>query len=106
MKNNVVTSNLDEVRQWWLWKWVQATGKVDRIFVDKQIKKFFCDKAATLEPDDKELRTAILRMLRPWPDHMDHFHMRLVCPPGDAKCAKDPALPPGSGCSAAELGAN
>ncbi len=65
---------------------------VDRIFVNPVIKKKVC----ALYPG-----APWLAHLRPWWGHDDHFHVRLLCPPGDATCTTraDP-LPPGDGCDA------
>ncbi|MBI3543866.1 MAG: penicillin-insensitive murein endopeptidase [Deltaproteobacteria bacterium] len=98
-----VSANLDEVRQWWVWRFLYRSGKMNRIFVDGNIKAYFCKQAARLEPDDKAEREEVLRMLRPYPEHADHFHMRLACPAADAKCVGQAPLPPGSGCSDREL---
>ncbi len=103
VKGKLVTKNLDAVRTWWLWRFVQRSGKVDRIFVDPKIKAFFCHHSTALEPEDQAERFEILRMLRPYPEHADHFHMRLVCPSGDRKCVGSKPLPPGPGCTAKEL---
>jgi murein endopeptidase len=46
-----------------------------------------------------------LRLLVAYPAHDDHFHMRLLCPATDKKCESSAPLPPGSGCSAADLAA-
>ncbi|MBI3554737.1 MAG: penicillin-insensitive murein endopeptidase [Deltaproteobacteria bacterium] len=103
VKAKVVTKNLDAVRTWWLWRFVHRSGKVDRIFVDPSIKAYFCHHSAQLEPDDQAERFEVLRMLRPYPEHADHFHMRLVCPSGDRKCVGSKPVPPGPGCTAKEL---
>ena len=103
VKAGVVTKNLDAVRMWWVWRFLHRTGKIDRIFVDPKIKAYFCHHSTILDPDDKEERYGVLRMLRPYPEHDDHFHMRLVCPSDDLKCVGSKPLPPGPGCTAKEL---
>ena len=43
---------------------------------------------------------AWLRKLRPWGGHDDHFHVRLVCPAGQAGCVPQDPPPPGDDCGA------
>ncbi|MCU0837305.1 MAG: penicillin-insensitive murein endopeptidase [Rhodospirillales bacterium] len=63
---------------------------VDRIFVHAAIKKALCETAV----GDRRW----LRKVRPWWGHDAHFHVRLVCPPGDAECESPEPLPAGDGC--------
>ena len=46
-----------------------------------------------------------LRRLQPWPDHDDHFHVRLRCPDGSPSCVPSDDLPEGDGCDAVLPGA-
>ena len=39
-----------------------------------------------------------LRKIRPWWDHVDHFHVRLNCPKGAQGCVNPAPIPPGDGC--------
>jgi penicillin-insensitive murein endopeptidase len=64
--------------------------EVARIFVSAAIKQQLCD---TVTGD-----RAWLRKIRPWGGHDDHFHVRLVCPPGVASCVDQSAPPAGDGC--------
>jgi penicillin-insensitive murein endopeptidase len=66
--------------------------RVERIFVNPVIKRDLC-KTATGD-------RAWLRKIRPWWGHEAHFHVRLVCPPGDRDCAPRESLPEGDGCGA------
>jgi penicillin-insensitive murein DD-endopeptidase len=69
--------------------------EVQRIFVNAAIKKALCRDAG---PD-----RAWLHKVRPFFGHNYHFHVRLVCPPGESSCeAQDPVLP-GDGCDKASL---
>ncbi len=43
------------------------------------------------------------RKLRPWFGHDQHFHVRLHCPSGSARCEPQGPLPDGAGCERAEL---
>ncbi len=64
--------------------------RVDRIFVNPQIKRALCRWA-------RGDRTW-LRRVRPWWGHMEHFHVRIQCPVGDMDCRSGPLPPPGDGC--------
>jgi murein endopeptidase len=68
--------------------WV-STGQVRRIFVDERIKRKLC----ALHSDEE-----VLRRLRPYVNHDDHFHVRLKCQRGDDKCIDQMEVPHGSGC--------
>jgi penicillin-insensitive murein endopeptidase len=81
VSNGKVTSNFDIPRNWFLLKELVMTGNVRRIFVDEAIKETFCDQSTTIDPGlDSATRTEVLRRLRPYGNHDDHFHMRIACP--------------------------
>ncbi len=63
---------------------------VDRIFVNKLIKRQLCQ---TVTGD----RTW-LRKVTPWYFHNEHFHVRLVCPPDSPECTPQAPIPAGDGC--------
>ena len=63
---------------------------VARIFVNPAIKRELCREAGA----DR----GWLRLIRPWWGHMRHFHLRLLCPPGERPCRGQPPPPPGDGC--------
>ena len=65
--------------------------RVERIFVAGPIKIALCQSAG---PGD----TAWLRKIRPWWEHHDHFHVRLVCPKDEPGCTDPDPIPPGDGC--------
>ena len=64
--------------------------RVTRIFVDGAVKRNLCER----EWDDRSW----LRIIRPWPFHDEHLHVRLRCPEGATECIDQPAPPPGEGC--------
>ncbi len=68
-------------------------SRVERIFVNPAIKRALCQSVT----GDR----AWLRKIRPWWGHEAHFHVRLICPPGDKDCLPREALPEGDGCGAA-----
>lgn len=63
---------------------------VDRIFVNPYIKKELCESV--------EGNRAWLRVVRPWYNHDDHFHMRLACPADSPSCREQEPIPSGEGC--------
>jgi len=63
---------------------------VARIFVNPAIKRELCREAGT----DR----AWLAKIRPWWGHDYHFHMRLLCPPGQTECRAQAPPPTGDGC--------
>ncbi|MGP8233517.1 MAG: penicillin-insensitive murein endopeptidase [Methylovirgula sp.] len=69
--------------------------EVQRIFANAAIKKALCREAG---PD-----RAWLHKVRPFFGHDYHFHVRLVCPPGESSCEAQDSVPPGDGCDKASL---
>lgn len=69
--------------------------EVQRIFVNPAIKKALCRDAG---PD-----RAWLHKVRPFYGHDYHFHVRLVCPPGESSCEAQEPVAPGDGCDNASL---
>lgn len=66
--------------------------RVSRMFVDAAVKRDLCERSW---PD-----RSWLRLVRTWPRHADHVHVRLRCPPGSPSCREQDPLPPGEACSA------
>ncbi len=98
--NGAVTANFDLVRNWAILRNFVGRGNVGRIFVDPVIKAAFCTKAAVLDPSlDATARTEVLRRLRPYAAHDDHFHIRLLCPAGHSQCLAQTDPPTGNGCA-------
>ncbi len=96
VKNGKITNNFDLERNWELIRSLVATNRVPRIFVDAAIKKAFCDYTVALGTRKSEIET--LRVLRPWPNHADHLHLRLTCPKNSPRCTPQPEPEPGDGC--------
>jgi len=100
VKDGVVTSNFDLQRNWAILRNLVARGNVGRIFVDPAIKGAFCRKAAVLDPKlSLTSRNEVLRRLRPYANHDDHFHLRIKCPTGHLKCIPQSEPPSGNGCA-------
>jgi penicillin-insensitive murein endopeptidase len=66
---------------------------VARIFVAPGIKRSLCEIAWR----DR----SVLRKIRPWYGHDDHFHVRLACPAGASSCLDQDPMPSGDGCGEA-----
>jgi len=97
--NGKVTKNFDLKRNWFLLREVVSNGNVSRIFVGPEIKRAFCNASTRIDPTLKaEYRTEILRRLRPYPNHDDHFHLRVKCPPNNERCESQVEPPEGSSC--------
>jgi penicillin-insensitive murein DD-endopeptidase len=70
-------------------------ARVARVFVGAAIKRDLCERPWA----DRSW----LRVVRPWPGHDDHLHVRLRCPPGSPACVDQGPLPEGAGCRAGDL---
>jgi penicillin-insensitive murein DD-endopeptidase len=102
MSTNVVRSDrLDVDPRYWtadhvaVIKAAAEDPEVQRIFVNPAIKKALCREAG---PD-----RAWLNKVRPFYGHDYHFHVRLVCPPGNSSCEPQEPVVPGDGCDSASL---
>lgn len=85
----VKESDLWGSKQEQLLRLIAQDQRVERIFVNPELKKRLCHKykgAKWLNP------------IRPWWGHDDHFHVRLQCPATDKQCLKGSAIPTGDGC--------
>ncbi len=102
MSTNVVRADrLDVDPRYWtpghlqVIKAAAEDPEVQRIFVNAAIKKALCREAGS----DR----AWLHKVRPFFGHDYHFHVRLVCPPGESSCQAQDPVPPGDGCDHASL---
>lgn len=68
--------------------------RVTRVFVDAAIKRDLCER----EWSDRSW----LRVVRPYPRHDDHLHVRLRCPEDSPECVDQAPPPPGEGCDVIE----
>jgi penicillin-insensitive murein endopeptidase len=73
-----------------MYRTVAREPQVARIFVNPAIKRELCREAGT----DR----GWLAKIRPWWGHDYHFHMRLLCPPGQTECHDQAPPPAGDGC--------
>lgn len=67
-----------------------AQQNVERVLVHPAVKKALCES-----PDGDR---AVLRKIRPYWGHDDHFHVRIACPPDSVGCQPPPAAPADEGC--------
>ena len=96
---NRLTDNFDIVRNWKFMSILASTKRVQRIFMDPVIKATFCQYAYS--QGILSISTNVLKMMRPWPLHDDHMHVRLTCPKASAHCVAQDPPPAGSGCEEA-----
>ncbi len=93
-----ITQNFDFVRNWEVMRRLNATGRLDRIFVDKEIKKELCKYAKQASPEVSAETSDRLRKLRPYYNHAHHMHVRFTCPKDSPKCKAQKPIEPGDGC--------
>jgi penicillin-insensitive murein endopeptidase len=98
VRNQKITRNFDLVRNWELLKYTVENYDVGRIFVDRVIKRSFCEYARKNNILERKDVVAFLRRLRPARYHDTHFHIRLKCPEGHNRCDEQHAPPQGHGC--------
>ncbi len=99
VRNGKLTSNFDVARNWSVLKHIVLRGNTSRIFVDPAIKKAMCSQALLDGSVSTAERTEVLRRLRPYKNHADHFHLRLKCPPNHPRCKDQSEVSKSSGCS-------
>jgi penicillin-insensitive murein endopeptidase len=80
----------DLERNWEYFKLLHIYGSVQRIFVDKEIKRAVCEFA--FNKGEHNTFDYVLRSLRPLSNHDDHMHVRLRCPDNAPKCKAQPEL--------------
>lgn len=99
VKSSKATTNFHVERNLALFKELVTNHPVQRIFVDKVIKKTLCQYVTKNNlTKDLEIQET-LRRLRPEALHTNHFHVRLRCPSTDYACIKQAEVPKGNGCS-------
>lgn len=90
-------TTIDIPATWKLIRAFVATGKVQRMFIDRYIKKQLCMES--LRDPNRELARETLRRVRHWPGHANHIHFRFFCPPMDKLCVPQTEPPKGTGCA-------
>ncbi len=96
VRDGVISENFDVQRNWYFMKTLVSTGEVNRILVDKVIKKRLCRYTQRVQSDPLVIET--LRRLRPYRNHHHHFHLRLICPSDSPDCQNQLPPPEGTGC--------
>lgn len=83
-------------RQVTLLRLAASDPRVDRIFVNRAIKRALCQGVGGAKTGDHTWQHRI----RAWYGHDEHFHVRLVCPAGSPDCVRQAPVPAGDGCDA------
>lgn len=104
--NGKVSPNFDVERNWQLFSLLVETGRINRIFVDPVIKRFYCARHRIEEQGEQEDQNnayssrdqRVLHHLRPLANHDDHTHVRLTCPEESTQCIAQEPIPAGAGC--------
>ena len=87
--------NLDVEKNWYVLEKFVKSGKVQYIFVDYDLQKYFYDFAKKQGYSDSELKTMIQypngkksyhAIIRHSKGHADHMHVRFVCAKSDVHC--------------------
>jgi penicillin-insensitive murein DD-endopeptidase len=90
VEDGVVSTNFLAKEQWILTKKAFATGKIDKMFMDRAVKKALCDYAVTIgdhkRGEDKTPIAEIFRNILHVDGHQNHFHIRAKCSPDDELC--------------------
>jgi len=88
VKNGKISENFDALRNWELIRILFESGKVQRIFMDQEIKQSLCRH---LKATNQLLHYKnIVSRIRIESDHTAHMHVRLYCPKGNSECKAQP----------------
>jgi penicillin-insensitive murein DD-endopeptidase len=91
-----VVKLFDYNRNYDLVKFLVSTGRANRIFVHAKVKAGLCLHAKKLGEDTKI--NPYLSVLRAYPNHADHMHVRITCPRNSPKCKEQPLPAAEAGC--------
>ena len=89
------SSDLDVARQWTLLEYWLRNGQVEMIFIDYRLQaklyRYAKRRGATKAQLDRWIQYPRGKyepdgLIRHFPNHTDHFHVRFVCPYSDLKC--------------------
>ena len=94
--DNKISPNFDHERNWAYVKALHRYGKINRIFMDRVIKKELCQYAKSIQEYNDNIH--ILRSIRHVDNHHDHLHVRLQCPENSKNCVPQTEVTGGSGC--------
>lgn len=87
-------ANLDAEKTWFIVEQLARTGAVEVIYVDNSVQKMLYRYASgKLSPEQREFffssprhKNSASSLLRHWPGHKNHFHVRFKCPEGQTGC--------------------
>lgn len=97
VQNGKITANFDVERNWAVFKFLAKQPLVQRIFVDSVIKNAICAYAKKIGEYATETHT-LSTLSREDTVHQTHFHLRLKCPAGHARCTPQAPPDPAAGC--------
>ena len=95
--NGKISPNFDFERNWLLIKTLVNTGRINRMFLDRVIKKALCKYAKSI--NEAESNQEALRRIEHSDDHTDHVHIRLTCPQNSPHCISQDDPPDDGNCS-------
>jgi LysM repeat protein len=85
--------NLDVEKSWALMEAFIRTGRVQYVFMGRELHQAFLDHCTALGYPAEELARlfqsapgAMDGVIRHWRGHLDHIHVRFACPPDDRLC--------------------
>lgn len=89
----VSTKHFDAERTWCLMHAMLDTGHVEAIYTDRRLLPAIKKAAAAhLSPEELDQifpqRNKSHALIRHWPGHSQHMHVRFTCPPGDHRCRR------------------
>ena len=90
VRRGKVQKLFDVERNYEFMKMIVRTGRANRIFVHPKIKASLCEYAKSLG-ENTDINP-YLSVIRGWPLHADHMHVRITCPRNSPKC-KNQVLP-------------
>jgi penicillin-insensitive murein endopeptidase len=95
--NGKISPNFDYERNWLLIKTLVNTERINRIFLDKVIKKALCKYAKSI--NEAKANEEALRRIEHFDEHTDHIHIRLTCPQNSPHCQSQEDPPDDGNCT-------
>jgi murein endopeptidase len=91
------SDNLDSEKSWFLLERLLLTGRVQYVFMDYRVQEWLFLQALDNGWNEADLKKlfqyprgprAHRGKIRHAPGHLNHFHVRFVCPEGDEECVQ------------------
>jgi len=96
VRGGAVVGDFDYERNYSLIKNFVDSGRASRIFVHSAIKRGLCQYARKLGENTKT--NFYLSVLRSYPGHGDHMHLRITCPQNSPRCRNQTPPSPATDC--------